>query len=206
MKKMHKLLFFLALSLINIVQTCFGMESKKLQEFSAKQKTLGEKLVQAAHDRDDKQVKELLRKGAPIDYQEHLGKSTALHWAAHEDNFAMVLYLLIQRANPNITNDMGDTPLHFVFEGYKGRIGYNLDNVKKIITILIENKANVNAINNGKQTPYYRASLYHIDVFELLKKHGAYTQNSPEYECIPKERDEDDPDSEEELQEMLVGM
>ena len=206
MKKMHKLLFFLALSLITIVQTCFGMESKKLQKYSTEQKALGEKLVQAAHDKDDKQVKELLRKGAPIDYQEHLCNSTALHWAAHEDNPKMVLYLLKKGANPNITNDMGNTPLHSVFDGYKGRIGYNLDNVKKIITILIAKKANVNAINNGKQTPYYQASLYHIDVFELLKKYGAYTQNSPEYECIPKERDEDDPDTEEELAEMLVGM
>ena len=57
------------------------------------------------------QIQEQLSEGVSVDSTDSTG-CTALHWAAGGGHISAVVFLLRHKANPNITNLNGDTPLH----------------------------------------------------------------------------------------------
>lgn len=94
----------------------------------------------------DELVKGLIAKGVNINsLQEHRrGMWTPLHWLAQRGLTDGIACLLANGADPNVTDDKGKTPLHFI--SIKG-IGKNQ------VQLLVENGANLNARDDAGQTP-----------------------------------------------------
>ena len=143
-------------------------------------------LIRAASKGDIKRVEMLLDQKVNIDDQNILG-NTALHMAARNDRLKVVLLLLDRGARTDITNKLGNTPLHSVLTQYKGKhCNYDVKNTQEIIFWLERHGAKINALNNERQTPFYCALWFEVDVLETLKKLGAHTKNSPGIRCIPE--------------------
>lgn len=94
----------------------------------------------------DELVKGLIAKGVNINsLQEHRrGMWTPLHWLAQRGLTDGIACLLANGADPNVTDDKGKTPLHFI--SIKG-IGKNQ------VQLLVEHGANLNARDDAGQTP-----------------------------------------------------
>jgi ankyrin repeat protein len=73
------------------------------------------RLADAVEQRDARTIDTLLAKRADINAPQPDGAS-ALHWAAHYDDVALVRRLLAAGANPNAANDHGVTPLALASE------------------------------------------------------------------------------------------
>ena len=91
-------------------------------------------------------VKGLLTKGWDINArQKHRrGMWTPLHWVAQRGLTNGVACLLANGADPNATDDKGQTPLHFIAQKGVG---------KNQAELLIEHGADLNAPDNAGQTP-----------------------------------------------------
>ena len=112
-------------------------------------------------------VKGLLTKGWDINArQKHRrGMWTPLHWVAQRGLTNGVACLLANGADPNATDDKGQTPLHFIAQ--KG-IGKNQ------AELLIEHGADLNARDNAGQTPLdYAKKAKRKSVADFLTKLGA---------------------------------
>ena len=103
-------------------------------------------LVGQGPKRFDKLLKGFIAKGRDINaHQKHRrGMWTPLHWVAQRGLTVGIACLLQNGANPNTTDDKGQTPLHFIAQ--KG-IGKNQ------VELLIEHGADVNARDDAGQTP-----------------------------------------------------
>jgi ankyrin repeat protein len=77
------------------------------------------------------------------DLQEQTFKGTALHIAVSRGDGPLAELLLANKANPNATNNVGDTPLH---------VAAQLTD-PKLIELLLANKAAVDPLNNNGETP-----------------------------------------------------
>ena len=151
------------------------------------QEALNEALIEAAMQGDAKKVETLLDQGAEINCQPR--GITPLHWAAYYDHVKVVKLLLKRKADATIKDQSGNTALHFVFDGFKRINGYNTTKTKVIIWLLVNiGKANINAVNAYKQTPYWRAKFFELDddVCKVLEGLKACTKNSQEMQCIPE--------------------
>jgi len=60
-------------------------------------------------------ITELLSRGADIDSIDKWGK-TALWWAAFNNNLELATFLIAHKANPNISDYLGKTPLNIATE------------------------------------------------------------------------------------------
>ena len=69
------------------------------------------RLIQAVKDHDDAAARALLEHHAAVNAQQGDG-STALHWAAYNDDFAIADALIRAGAQVDAANDLGSTPLH----------------------------------------------------------------------------------------------
>jgi len=98
------------------------------------------------------------------DQQQHVFKGTALHIAASRGDEPLVELLLAHQANPNSTNNAGDTPLHIA-----AQLGD-----PKTAELLLANKATVDLINNNGETPLdLSAKLGLTSTTGALLAHGA---------------------------------
>ena len=81
------------------------------------------------------------------------GRISLLHLAAGVGNYAATKYLLSKGANINLTNNEGNTPLHYAVFPY--------DQKCKFITLntLLENGANIDAKNGSGMTPLHLFAL-----------------------------------------------
>lgn len=90
--------------------------------------------------------------------------STALHWAVHHDDAALVQKLLKEGANPNAVNDYGATPLS------EAAISGN----PVVLSALIKAGADVNAVNPSGQTALMvLARTSNVAAVRVLLKAGA---------------------------------
>ena len=103
-------------------------------------------LVGQGPKRFDAFVKKFIAKGVDINaLQKHRrGMWTPLHWVAQRGLTRGIACLLENGADPNVVDDKGQTPLHFIAK--KG-IGKNQ------AQLLIEHGANINARDADGQTP-----------------------------------------------------
>jgi ankyrin repeat protein len=112
--------------------------------------------------------------------QEPLFKQTALHFVALNVLWEGVDYLLSNKANPNVKDFYGNTPLHYIVkEGrlYKGR-NYKKsreEKIKSIVEALIFYGAEVNLENNNGFRPLDNCFL--DSVKDILVENGAKCSN-----------------------------
>lgn len=133
------------------------------RELEVSPEVLVYKLKRAAYKGSKKDLRELLRAGAPINGCHKYGK-TALHEAVRHGQFRCVEILLNYRANVNVSTYDGLTPLHEAAEQ-----GY-VDCLKALIC----HGADVNAATRSHWTAlHYAARNGHRDCLEVLLQHGA---------------------------------
>ncbi len=103
-------------------------------------------LVGQGPNRFDDLLKSFIAKGRDINaLQMHRrGMWTPLHWVAQRGLTNGVACLLENGANPNATDDKGQTPLHFIAQKGVG---------KNQVQLLIEHGADPNARDDSGQTP-----------------------------------------------------
>ena len=92
--------------------------------------------------------------------------SLPLHIASANDNSELVELLLKHDANIDVADTDGNTALHRAIEHYSPRATasrysqkvVSSNSAKSVVDILLENKADVNLLNNSGETPMYRAA------------------------------------------------
>ena len=105
-------------------------------------------------------VRLLLEHGADVNAQDS-NKETPLHLASYYGEFAIVRALLIHGANPNGANIHGQTPLHLL------SLWPHVENEARLIGILVEGGADVDARDKDNETPLH--SAYRNNRLEVTK-------------------------------------
>jgi len=123
-----------------------------------------DRLPEAAKRGDLGAVEVLLRSGVPVDSAEGDG-STALHWAAYEDNLALAQVLLDAHANVKAATRVGAlTPLLMACQNGSA----------KMIELLLGHGAEANGANALGTTPLMLASASgSVAAVKVLLAHGA---------------------------------
>ena len=130
-------------------------------------------------------VKQLLEYNADVSGR-HC-RTLPLHIAVTDNNSELV-ELLLKHASVDVTDTDGNTALHHAVEyvlrwGYSDR-GVASSNAKSVIDILLENKADVNAVNNVGKTPLYKAASkeWLLDIVsKMLQEYGgSLSKGSPD--------------------------
>lgn len=101
-------------------------------------------LQEAVKDHNTNRIVELLRENTDVNLRDRKG-NTALHYATVSK--AMTDLLIAAGADPNLTNDDGETPLHMA--AYGSDIG--------VIESLLLNGADPNAVDSDGNTPLHLA-------------------------------------------------
>jgi uncharacterized protein len=122
------------------------------------------RLIEAVKSNDQASVKSLLRKRGLVNNAEGDG-STALHWAAYEDNLPVAKMLLAARADVNaVTRLQGVTPLFMACQAGSAAM----------INLLVEHGANPNLANSLGTTPLMVAAASgSVAAVDALLAHGA---------------------------------
>ncbi len=123
----------------------------------------GESVVAAARAGDSATVRTLLDAGRmDVDTPEPDG-TTALHWAAHRDDPAIVELLIGAGADVNLTNDYGVTPLSLACTNRSA----------EVVARLLDAGADPEARTEGETALMTAARTGSVDVVQLLIAHGA---------------------------------
>ena len=121
-------------------------------------------LFAAIMARDVERVRELLDAGANVNEQDGANPMTPLHWAAHNDQTAIVDLLLSRGANIEAQTKGGWTPLHYAAAEASAAT----------VKSLLRRGADVRARTDDGSTPLHlAASIGHIANVELLIEAGA---------------------------------
>ncbi|KAK6361382.1 hypothetical protein TWF730_005115 [Orbilia blumenaviensis] len=124
-------------------------------------------------------------------------RRTAFHNAVYRGLLDVAKLLLKHGARINARDPWGETPLHWALYA-------PIETRKEIVTLLIENGADLNMQDNQGQAPLYEAaSMGHLEMLELLVKHGADVNTAVQYDkfmkwnllhaAVGREREGDDP-------------
>lgn len=120
-------------------------------------------VLDAARDGDTERLTSLLRSGADARAKADDG-TTALHYAAYNDDEAAVRALIKARADVNARNDYGSTPLQEAAERAN----------PKVIQALLKARADVESANPEGQTALMTvARVGNVEAAKLLVKAGA---------------------------------
>jgi len=146
--------------------------SEYLKRFALELKQeINKKLFDLSINTDE--IKILLDFGADVNTQNELG-FTPLHSAASDAQYDRVKLLLEQGANPNIATYGGSTPLITTATALIGLRGKKVPELIKIAQLLIENKADIDALdNNNNSALSFAARRPFCGMIQLLLDHGA---------------------------------
>ncbi len=90
-----------------------------------------------------------------------------LQQAVQVGEFSTVRKLLADNANVNSRDKYGNTSLYWAITRIAA--SYSIDDVTRLILLLIDKGADVNAVNLNNQTPLHWAAMYgHKEILELL--------------------------------------
>jgi len=109
-------------------------------------------------------IKQLIESGIDPNkpYTEY--RSTLLHRATLHDDYDMVKYLLDNGADPNVTNDVNDTPLHAAV----------LISTIDIVRCLVEYGTDIEHVDDDCFRPLHLAAYGgHMDIVQYLLNQGA---------------------------------
>ncbi|XP_062617080.1 E3 ubiquitin-protein ligase MIB2-like [Saccostrea cucullata] len=119
--------------------------------------------VQAAGANDLQTLKDIIKKHPNVVDKTHDGR-TALQVACYEGHVDVVKFLLDSKADPNLKDAEGDSPLHYSAFG----------NEAKPMEELLKNDASVNVVNKKKQTPLLVSVGQHSqECVKVLLEHKA---------------------------------
>ncbi|KAM4644308.1 GA-binding protein subunit beta-2 isoform 2-T4 [Amazona ochrocephala] len=123
---------------------------------------LGKRLLEAARNGEDDEVRKLMASGAPFT-TDWLGTSP-LHLAAQYGHYSTAEVLLRAGVSRDARTKVDRTPLHMAAA----------DGHTQVVELLIKNGADVNAKDMLKMTALHWATEHdHRDIVELLLRHGA---------------------------------
>ncbi|NXP57440.1 ANKE1 protein, partial [Chloropsis cyanopogon] len=131
------------------------------------------KLLQCVHEKDKKQIENLIQKGFPdlINYTEPKEGYSALHLVSMKNDVEMCRFLLEHGAHPNVHDNMGCTPAMKAAEQ-----GHEL-----ILELLAEANADMTAVDNeGKGVLFYCLSPTerHSHCLRIALEYGADVNSS----------------------------
>lgn len=139
-------------------------------------------LIRAAHEKAPKIAGYVLASGVDVNSIETKTGETALHKACNnspynkpfDDRIDLIQTLFANGANVNLKNKKGDTPFTHLFLAIQKDPSRKMGSPEKIITLLIENNADVNQLTGLNHTPLSIAAGYKLDsIVELLVNSGA---------------------------------
>mgnify|MGYP002629523316 CR=1 FL=1 len=120
-------------------------------------------VADAAMQKNNDQVRQLLRDGADVNSAQADG-ATAIHWAAYHGDTDLAKILLKAGANPSAANRNGATPLW---------LAANQGDAKMLDT-LVKGGADANEVLPLGRTPLMLAARSgHVDAIKVLVNHGA---------------------------------
>ncbi|NXU17228.1 ANKE1 protein, partial [Pardalotus punctatus] len=130
------------------------------------------KLLQCVHDKDKKQIENLIQKGFPdlINYTEPKDGYSAFHLASMKNDIEMCRFLLEHGAHPNVHDKMGRTPAMKAAE-----LGHDV-----ILELLAKANADMTAVDNeGKGILFYCLSTTgrHSHCLQIALEYGADVNN-----------------------------
>ncbi|XP_053830756.1 ankyrin repeat and EF-hand domain-containing protein 1 isoform X2 [Vidua macroura] len=130
------------------------------------------KLLQCVHEKDKKQIENLIQKGFPdlINYTEPKEGYSAFHVASMKNDIEMCRFLLEHGAHPNVHDNMGCTPAMKAAE-----LGYEV-----ILELLAKANADMTAVDNeGKGILFYCLSPTgrHSHCLQIALEYGADVNN-----------------------------
>ncbi|NXU60840.1 ANKE1 protein, partial [Horornis vulcanius] len=130
------------------------------------------KLLQCVHEKDKKQIENLIQKGFPdlINYTEPKEGYSAFHLASMKNDIEMCRFLLEHGARPNVHDKMGCTPAMKAAE-----LGHEV-----ILELLAKANADMTAVDNeGKGILFYCLSPTgrHTHCLQIALEYGADVNN-----------------------------
>lgn len=151
----------LTLALAAMVTAALAVPAPALAQFSDSYKFL-----EAVRKRNDEDLQKLFEKGGPtlVNTRDSSSLDTALHIAARQKNMRYVNFLIAARANVNMRNAAGETPLVIACNG----------NFIEAVPVLIAAGARVDEPNATGETPLITAvHNRNIELMRLLLQAGA---------------------------------
>lgn len=124
-------------------------------------------ILDAAEDGDLKTAEALLKKNPALVFTKNPDGSTPLLLAAHNGHKDVAQLLLTNKADVNVRDNWGDTPLHWAIMSLSPR---------DLVELLLANGADVNARDKEGKSPLHLAVLYWWQdptIAELLLAKGA---------------------------------
>ena len=143
---------------------------RKMLEVCGGNPNRGSPLAAACLSGNVKVADMLLRHGADpnqasnVSYYYYLDRKLPLLIAVDKNNSELVELLLKHGANVDVTDSEGDTALHYAVEVYQETPSHcaqqdgDSSSAKTVTDILLENKADVNMVNDDGETPLYAAA------------------------------------------------
>ncbi|XP_005525496.1 PREDICTED: ankyrin repeat and EF-hand domain-containing protein 1 [Pseudopodoces humilis] len=130
------------------------------------------KLLQCVHEKDKKQIENLIQKGFPdlINYTEPKEGYSALHLASMKNDIEMCRFLLEHGAHPDVHDNMGCTPAMKAAE-----LGHEV-----ILELLAKANADMTAVDNeGKGILFYclLPTARHSHCLQIALEYGADVNN-----------------------------
>ncbi|NWX33405.1 ANKE1 protein, partial [Notiomystis cincta] len=130
------------------------------------------KLLQCVHEKDKKQIENLIQKGFPdlINYTEPEEGYSAFHLASMKNDIDMCRFLLEHGAHPNVHDKMGCTPAMKAAE-----LGHEV-----ILELLAKANADMTAVDNeGKGILFYclSSTRRHFHCLQIALEYGADVNN-----------------------------
>ncbi|NXY02248.1 ANKE1 protein, partial [Pteruthius melanotis] len=130
------------------------------------------KLLQCVHEKDKKQIENLIQKGFPdlINYTEPKEGYSAFHLASMKNDIEMCRFLLEHGARPNVHDKMGRTPAMKAAE-----LGHEV-----VLELLAKANADMTAVDNeGKGILFYclYPTVRHSHCLRIALEYGADVNN-----------------------------
>lgn len=153
-------------------------------------------LITAVRNSDFSKMKALIDGGANVNEQDRAGARTALHWAAKGGSQEALSALMAAKADPNLKDRQGRTPLWGAVETTPAVVKFLIDNGADVnardtvnatpllwaagfgrpetVSLLIANKADVKAVDdNGWTALIWAAGIGQPETVDILIKAGA---------------------------------
>jgi ankyrin repeat protein len=131
-------------------------------------------------------VELLLTKGANVNAKTQYLRQTSLHVAAGSGYTDIAALLLANKVDVNARDKNGMTALYWALEDVQGADTIHNPNVKEMVELLIDNKADVNIGNNYNISPLHKAVVNgDMSIVELLLAKGADVNAKDKYGNTP---------------------